>query len=345
MINKGNFWKLRTLALQFVALWIIMSCASVDDYWFNGHSAARENNYDKAIVQYTKAIKASKDEWDLVDSYKFRAELFLKIAEYGKAINDFSEIINLGEKNGYLKRGSTYLIIKKYEQAIADCSQYIGLDSLDPIGYVFRGDVYFAKGDYEKARIDYEKAIENYNVAIQNDPVMKGLVYENWKSAIQKYIEYFKEVPDMNNHAKLIVDHTSFGNIEISYFDNIFVNWSNCTISVPSGRHSMTIRYSYESTQRSIQSGLNGTNDSSNIKESYKENFGQDWPDSVVPFGRLGLAQTETITKDRISFKIDHDNYFTSGRVYKIIFSDFNADGMPHKLEIKDVTQDEGIQI
>jgi tetratricopeptide (TPR) repeat protein len=345
MINKDNVQRLKMGVLQFVALCIIISCASVDDYWFNGHSATRENNYAKAISQYTKAVKASKDNWELAESYRFRAELFSTIGEYNKAIDDFSEIISLGEKNGYVGRGNTYLIVKKYEQAIADYSQYIKFDDSDPIGYGLRGDVYFAIGDYDKAKSDYDKAIENYNVATQNDPIMKGRAYENWKNTINKYIEYFKKTPDMNNQAKVIINHTSFGNIEVFYFDNNFVNWSNCTISVPSGNHSLTIHYSYKRTQKSIQRGVIGTNNSSDIKESYKENYGKDWPDSAVPIGSLSLAQQEVVTTNQISFNIEYDRYFTSGHIYKIIFSDFDGDGRPRKLELKDITQDEGIQM
>jgi tetratricopeptide (TPR) repeat protein len=328
-----------------LAAGILCGCATVDDYWENGRFAVRDNDYDEAIAQYTKAVNASADDWELANSYKYRAGTFVAMGDYDKAIADYTEIINLGNKSGYLERGKIYFTLKNHDQALDDFTRYINIDNSDPLGFSYRGDVYFSIGKIDMAEDDYNKAMENYNNLMRAGPVIKWDVYNAWKAAVQNYITYFEKNPEMNGQSILVVEPTQFGNVAVSLFDNNFVYWSNCVIRVPSGTHRIDVKYDYTYTQTSVERGI-AARSPSEMQEIYEKDKTQNPPNNVSFGPGLTTAQYERTTKYERSFTMrDIQSYFSAGNIYKIVFSDFDADGIPKKMDVKNITQEEGIQI
>jgi len=315
-------------AVLFLALFA--GCATVDDYWYDGNNAAKNGDYEKAIAQYTKAIEASEKRWDLMNSYKLRGDLFAKMGLHNEAIADYSEIIRIGFNDFLLERGKIYLEIKDYEKALNDFNQFISLESSNPIGYSLRGNVSIAIDDYDSALNDYNTAMEKFNDIIRRDPVMTILSYEQWLEIVKNYISYFNKKPDMLGHAKLIIGSQQIGNIEITRFDNAYVSLYNCVLSVPAGRHSITIKYNYRYTTTSTRIGvvtettpLEGSTGSSTL---------------------IGPGQITETSGYELTSTIPTDHNFVSGRLYKIILSEYNSDYFPKRLSFADISGDEGIE-
>jgi tetratricopeptide (TPR) repeat protein len=323
-----------------------MGCATVDDYWDNGHWAAGKLNYESAIKQYTKAIKKSKDDWELANSYKFRGDLLFKIGLYDQAVSDFSEMIKFGERSGYMKkgygyieRGNSYLALKEYQLAIEDFSEYMEFNEADPVGYSSRGDAYYAQGDVALSQNDYDRAIKLYNLATQADPVMEASVFETWKSTIQKYWNYFQALPDMNNQAKLIIKNIRPGNITVNYLDDKYVHWSDCVSNISSGQHKIIVDYdwNYRTEKREMEGFYLKTEQYNAVNEFARQHdMDPPFPSEDVPLGALHIREgsrtfTTTVTQN-----------FVSGNIYEVIYSHFDK-GLPVKFAIKNISQDEGV--
>ncbi len=64
------------------------------------------------------------------------------------------------QKICYLSRGTAYLKLRQTDSAIADFSDAIALDEINPRPYYYRGMAYAQKKDYSSAVKDFSKAIE-----------------------------------------------------------------------------------------------------------------------------------------------------------------------------------------
>jgi len=327
--------KIIMIVIVLSPITIITNCVTIYDYWEKGQIAAKNNNYQEAILQYTKAIRASKDIWELAESYELRGKIYAILGEYDKAITDFSEIIILGRNNGYLERGKIFFILENYEEAIGNFSQYINIEKSDPLGYINRGDVYIALGDNIKALNDYNEAIKICNSILLNNPVMNDIFYEKWKITVQNYIKNFKEMPYMNNQAILIVKRSILGDISVLSFGNNAVFWNNCIVSIPSGRNSLKIRYSYEYKETIIQRAP--------IPIITPGETGEGYETTLIS---IGSVQIESTYLNRSSFEHEFQRLnFLPGRIYKIELSDFRVNFTPRRMDVIDITQKEGIQL
>jgi len=123
-MNKYQIKKLITILL-FVNIFCLIAYAR-NATWYNNNGTTYFNNgeYDKAIADYTEAIRLdSKNRW----AYAYRCV-------------------------AYREKG-------EYDNAIADCTEVIRLDPSDVWAYNERGEVYSIKGDYDMAIKDYESIL------------------------------------------------------------------------------------------------------------------------------------------------------------------------------------------
>ena len=94
--------------------------------YYLGNIYQNENNYSKAIQEYTKAIQYSKkngEDFELVYAYyQNRAGCYLKTNEFAKAIPDFNYALKLNQENGaiYANRGIAYYKTGKRAEACQD---------------------------------------------------------------------------------------------------------------------------------------------------------------------------------------------------------------------------------
>ena len=82
-------------------------------------------------------LSADEPKLQTADAYCERGSTSLDKGEYDKAIADFTEAIRLNPKNAnaYSKRGEAYMAKHDYDKCIADCTEAIRLDPKDARAY------------------------------------------------------------------------------------------------------------------------------------------------------------------------------------------------------------------
>jgi tetratricopeptide (TPR) repeat protein len=117
-----------------------------------------------------KYWKNSVSLWDRVISiypdqswvaYYNRANSFLASKNYGKAIKDYSKVIELNPyyAYSYYGRGKSHLGARDFHKSIRDLSKAILLDKTKPSFYYFRAQAYRSLGDRKRAYRDSATAI------------------------------------------------------------------------------------------------------------------------------------------------------------------------------------------
>jgi tetratricopeptide (TPR) repeat protein len=94
------------------------------------------------------------------DAARYRGWAHAEKGDYDKAIADFTEAIRLDPKLAiaFADRAISYAIKGEHDKAIADFTQAIRLDPKDALAYSNRARVYRALGDESKAASDEKKA-------------------------------------------------------------------------------------------------------------------------------------------------------------------------------------------
>lgn len=144
-----------------------------DFYTFQSRGNAYRSleNWSAAIADYTKALKFNSNDLYLLNE---RAELYQKIGQTQKALDEFSRIITMQNlpANGktyqniaYLNRGRLYAEQGKTDEAIADFDKLIANDPKYFIAYYERGKLHAKKGNKQLAHSDFVKAGEAANLA------------------------------------------------------------------------------------------------------------------------------------------------------------------------------------
>ena len=116
-----------------------------DAYWHRcrGDFYREMADYDKAIADYTEAIRLA-----------HYIELKLKGTYEGKLRGTNRRLL------AYRNRGRAYLFKDDYDQAIADFTEAIQIDPEFSAAHFARGDAYRKKGDYDQAIADFTEAIQ-----------------------------------------------------------------------------------------------------------------------------------------------------------------------------------------
>jgi len=128
-------------------------------YFSRGRAYYDKGEYDKAILDYTDAIRL---DHKLSDAYYHRARvLAVGKGENDKAISDFSEAIRLDPKfaKAYYRRGVCWGMKGDIDKAIADCSEAIQIDANLAEAFGDRGRGYYQKGEYDKAIADFNQML------------------------------------------------------------------------------------------------------------------------------------------------------------------------------------------
>ena len=118
-------------------------------YGRRGYAYQAKGNRDKAIADYTEAIRL--DPKDSV-AHCDRGRAYGSKGEYDKAIADCTEAIRLDPKyaDAYCSRGCAYGRKGGYDKEIADCTEAIRLNPKDAVAYYNRGYAYGYNGEYDK---------------------------------------------------------------------------------------------------------------------------------------------------------------------------------------------------
>jgi len=162
---------------------------TAETYFKQGEDYRNNNQYDKALAAYTKAIEVNPQ---YADAYLDRGIVYYNLKEYDKAMADYNKVLEINPQDAYAyhNRGLVYYNLKEYDKAMADYNKVLEINPQDADAYYNRGNVYYNLKEYDKAMADYNKAIE-INPQDADAYHNRGLVYRNLK-------EYDKAIKDYN---------------------------------------------------------------------------------------------------------------------------------------------------
>ncbi len=128
-------------------------------YAWRGDAYFNQGEIDKGYQEYQKAISLSSELADIY--YNNRANLFVKLGEYPKAITDYSQAIKLKPNNYqyYLSRAEAYEELDNDNAVVSDYAKVIELSPNKAYYYNKRANLYYRQEQYEKSVSDYTKAI------------------------------------------------------------------------------------------------------------------------------------------------------------------------------------------
>ncbi|MDR1385140.1 MAG: tetratricopeptide repeat protein [Planctomycetaceae bacterium] len=113
------------LIVSFVSVLLLTGCPAktYSRYVARGNTYEKMGYYDRAINQYTQAIRLDSES---ARAYKLRGAAYAKKGDYESAINDFTQAIRLFPQysTAYTNRG---------------------------LAYAAKGDTYHAEADFQKA--------------------------------------------------------------------------------------------------------------------------------------------------------------------------------------------------
>lgn len=105
---KRYFFKIQLIG--FCLIFVFSSCAqkpSAKDFFNRAESQMKNQNWDSAIINYSKAIELD-DKF--ADSYFGRGLTYLLLKDFEKSIADFDKTIEINPKfsEAYLSRGMAF---------------------------------------------------------------------------------------------------------------------------------------------------------------------------------------------------------------------------------------------
>ncbi len=126
-----------------------------------------KGDYEQGIVVFGQIIRDMEEDPKsnaraVAGAYNSRATAYMSKKDYGRAVDDFNQVIKLDPKRAeaYNERGAAYVHQGNIEQGIRDFSKAIELDPKFAIALHSRGAVYARKGDFERALSDFNRSIE-----------------------------------------------------------------------------------------------------------------------------------------------------------------------------------------
>lgn len=119
-----------------------------------------KGNYDKSIIYVDKILDLyPTSTYYLLYKGAFQHEKFM----YDEAIKTFSSVIQINPDltDAYVRRGHSFLRLRKYDSSLLDFNKAIGKYRYqDSVIYVYRALAYYETGQFELAKVDYDSAIK-----------------------------------------------------------------------------------------------------------------------------------------------------------------------------------------
>jgi protein O-mannosyl-transferase len=172
-------------------------------YLNRGIAYARQNEYDKAIEDISKAIQLDTRQTkayysNYARAYYNRGNMYFNQGRFDLALQDFNKCIEWNPKYGqaYFNRGNIYTDTREYDKALADFSRAAELNPRDAKPFVNRGYVFGLKKEYEKALHDFDMAVR----LNPEDPGIyfnRGMLFLNMQDYV-KSIESFSKTLKIN---------------------------------------------------------------------------------------------------------------------------------------------------
>jgi tetratricopeptide (TPR) repeat protein len=132
------------------------SSKSAESYNSLGLAAAKQNRFEDAISEFTRALNKNPA---FANAYFNRALVYTALGHVEKAVSDYTKVIEISPRfnGGFTSRGDIYLAKGEYEKAISDFTKAIEIDSKNAEAYFSRSLACFALGEYDDVWADVRK--------------------------------------------------------------------------------------------------------------------------------------------------------------------------------------------
>jgi tetratricopeptide (TPR) repeat protein len=176
-----------------------------------GDEKFAKKNYDKAIEDYTEAIRLNPKYWS---PYYGRGVAYYWKKNYDKAIKDYTEAIRLNPKNAsaYIALGDSYSQRGNYDKALSDYAEAVRLNPKDTVAQnrmtALAKKVSDIKANNANARALIEKQIIDIEAMI---PGAEKRDAENARYNNQKRQEYRKAIDEAQDKVVVYLKNKEFG--------------------------------------------------------------------------------------------------------------------------------------
>lgn len=189
---------------------IKLNMKAAEAYKGRGQAYERNNDFASALADYDKAIELTKSDPKL---YQLRGSIYERRKDFNRAASDYTEAIRLSQtSDNYFQRGNVYYQMLEYDKAIADYSAAINLNPDDYRAYAGRSLASIGQGKYAQAINDSDKAIQ---LKPDDDDA-----YNNRGIAYAYQGDYDKALADYSNAIRLNPKNAlAYGNRGHIYFE------------------------------------------------------------------------------------------------------------------------------
>jgi tetratricopeptide (TPR) repeat protein len=183
------------LLMSFVLVAVTdLKAQTAKKYFKTGEDFVEAENYEDAILQFTKAIEL---ESDFEDAYLERAKANEKLAKFEEAAEDYNRLTAIEPKESeyFYNEGRLYFQLEEFQESIKPLSAAIDLDKKYHAAIQLRSKSYIKLDSFRTAIFDCNLAIElekkdpenYYNRAVAYDSINNHVQAEN---DLKQAIEY-----------------------------------------------------------------------------------------------------------------------------------------------------------
>jgi tetratricopeptide (TPR) repeat protein len=175
------------------------------EYYYSGLTKHYLKHYKESIIDYTKALELSRDDFYLLIN---RGHVYGLLGNYEAALIDFNKVLEINPEypDGYNHRGYNYNLMENYGQAIIDFDKAIELKNDVDAAYPYsnRGLAKIKLGQIEEGLTDIKKSIE---LDDKNAYAYRNLgIYHADKGELNEALNLFEKSKSLDANTHLIDD-------------------------------------------------------------------------------------------------------------------------------------------
>ncbi len=160
---------------------------SAEDWYSTGYALVKEQQFDKAIEDFSKAIEL---EPSYAEVYFYRGEAYVRNGNQAAAHDDF------------VRAAEIYQFRKEYNWSVTSYNRAIELDEKSVTALLGRGRIHLLKGEERAAIADFEVVRKSDK---KNAQAYMGLGEGRFQQAnYKKAIKYFKEARSLDDKNPLV---------------------------------------------------------------------------------------------------------------------------------------------